>query len=166
MGVLEDIWATGKQVGTADFWRRIVSEPLAAPLADPVLAAKSAAVGAAATLAVAGGILVVPVVAKGVAALFGATKVAAPVVGFAARHPIVTFLAVMNPDLPTEVVRTVGAFADRPVVVAPQAPAVPAPIPVAPSPAPAPLPVVVRPRVVLPVTRPVAAPGFQAFFGQ
>ena len=119
------MWETFKQLFTGAFWTRIVTRPHEAVFADPLLAAKSAAAGAVAALAVAGAVVAAPVVGSGFAAMFGVGKAALPALGFAAKHPILTYAALANIEAPTEIIRAFGAVAARPVPVS--RPAAPVP---------------------------------------
>lgn len=119
---LGEIWDVGKQLFTADFWGRIFTRPLEAVRQMPEVAAKSALYAGAATAAIGTGIKVVPVAIRALGALFGAARVATPAVSFAVRHPIATYVAVQNADLPTQIVQ---AFASRPQIVVAPAPSLP-----------------------------------------
>ncbi len=86
MGVLADIWDAVPELWGGDFWRRLFTKPLEAPLRDPALALGSGlAAGAVvasvalapAALAGAGGL----VLSAGQAIVAGGLKLAAPVVG-------------------------------------------------------------------------------------
>lgn len=125
------IWESLGQVWTRDFWGRLLTRPHEAVIQHPDIALKSAAAGAAATLAVAGAIVAAPVVAAAAAGLFTAGKVVAAPVAWAARHPILSYVLATQSDLPTEIVRT---FAQ---IYGPGTVAVPAPTP-APVPVPSP----------------------------
>lgn len=116
------LWEAAGQVLTTDFWTRLLTRPWEAVIQHPRLALEAGVVAGAATAAVAGAIVAAPVVATGISGLFGAAKVAAPIVGFAARHPILTYAALANIELPTEIVRAFGARAAPPAQIAVPAP--------------------------------------------
>lgn len=123
---------------TADFWRRMFTDPLAAPLAMPREALKAGAIAGGATLA-AGLALKAGVVGGAsrlvrgawslVRAPFVLAKAAAPVAPWVVRHPILTYGAVSNIELPIEIVRAFGGWAARPQV--PPAPGVSPAVPMA-----------------------------------
>ena len=113
---------------TADFWRRIWTDPLAAPLADPGLALRSAAVAGGAVLGaglavkagVVGGALRLGRAAVSlIRAPFALARAAAPVAPWVVRHPLLTYAVVSNIELPTEIVRAFGGWIARPEPVAP-----------------------------------------------
>lgn len=98
------------------FWRQIVTDPFAAVRQDPALAARAglyagggalAAGVAVQTGAVGGAVRAAGAVARGavglVAAPFRAAAAAAPALSFAARHPVLTYLAVVNAELPLRI---------------------------------------------------------------
>ncbi len=111
------------QIFTRDFWGRILTRPHEAVIQHPDIAAKSALAGAAATLAVAGGIVAAPVVASTAVGLFAAGKVVAAPVAFAARHPILSYVLATQSDLPTELVRAFGQIYGAPTAAPGAAPA-------------------------------------------
>lgn len=104
---LEDVWQAASQVWTADFWTRLTTRPWEAVIQHPALAAKSALVAGA--VAATGGLAL-----KAAPVVVGAVKALAAPVSFAARHPILTYLAISQADLPTEIVRAFGARAAAP----------------------------------------------------
>ncbi len=98
------------------FWRQLVTDPLAAVRADPELALKAGAVAGGAALTgglvlkaglVGGAVRAVAGVGRaavGLASLpFRAAAAAAPALGFAAKHPIATYVILANADLPSQV---------------------------------------------------------------
>lgn len=102
------------------FWRQLVTDPFAAVRRDPGLAVTSGAVAGA--VALTGGLAIqtgllggaaravagVGRAALGLAVLpFRAAAAAAPALGFAAKHPIATYVILANADLPSQVA---GAF--------------------------------------------------------
>jgi hypothetical protein len=134
-----DLWGYISELFRPTFWRQIVTRPLAAVRADPELAAKSAVIAGGAALAIGTGLVggavraaaTVGRAAVGLAAIpFRAAAVAAPALGFAARHPILTYIAIVNAELPTQIA---SAFQFRvaiggapPVEAFPPAPTIPA----------------------------------------
>lgn len=103
------------------FWSQIATDPLEAVKRDPALALKSGAYAGAAVatggLALKAGLVGGAVrgaatlgrAALGVAGLaalpFRAAAAAAPALGFAARHPILTYVLLSNAELPSEIAR-------------------------------------------------------------
>lgn len=102
------------------FWRTIATDPLAAVRRDPGLAAKAAAGAGGAALVtglavqtglVGAGLRAAGTLARGAvglaAAPFRVAAAAAPALGFAARHPILTYVLLANAELPSQIA---GAF--------------------------------------------------------
>ncbi len=124
---------------TADFWRRMFTDPLAAPLAMPGEALRAGAIAGGAVLAtglalkagVVGGVVKAGRAAVSlVKAPFALARAAAPLAPWAVRHPILKYGAVANIELPLEIVRAFGGWVARPE---PGAPAPVAPPPGVPS---------------------------------
>lgn len=126
------VLATVSQLGSRDFWRRLVTDPFAAVRLEPELAVKSGVVAGATVLATGVAIKTgaVAAVRSLFSGLFGAARgtvtagrAAAPLAGFVARHPLLTYVTVANANLPTETVRALGAFGaqgGQPGVTTPQ----------------------------------------------
>ena len=150
------LWDAAGQVFSADFWTRLVTRPWEAVIQHPGVALGSGAVAGA--IVATGGLALkaAPVVAGVAKTLLGVGKAVAAPASFAVRHPILTFAAVTQANLPTEIVR---AFAARPA-----APPTPAPIQ---APQAVPAPPSTRQTIVQPARGPFIQQGqdWQAMFG-
>lgn len=112
------IASTAAQVFSPTFWRGMLT-PWRAVARDPGLALKAAGIAGGAVLAAGLGIIAAP------AALGAGAAVAKPAVsvgGFALRHPILSWIAIANAELPTEVVRGLAAYAMEEAAVPPTLP--------------------------------------------
>lgn len=125
------LWDAAGQVFSTDFWTRLLTRPWEAVIQHPGVALASGVI-AGATVATGGLILkAAPVVAGVAGTVFGAGRAVAPAASFAVRHPLLTFAAVTQANLPTEIVRAFGA---RPAVQPGAAPRqAPLPVPAPPS---------------------------------
>ncbi len=153
MSTWSNIQAIGGQLFEGDFWTRMVRDPLGGVQADPWFAVKSGVAAGGAVLA--GGLAlkagIVAGIGKALSAVGGvlggvlkapaAVKTAAGPVSWIVRHPIISYLAVTNAELPTEIVKAVAVVAARPAAPAPVAPVV-RPPPLLPAPLPPSAPVV------------------------
>lgn len=130
------LWDIGGQLFTRDFWSRVLTRPLEAVRQHPKLALTSGLIAGAAVATGGLALKAAPVVLGAGGALFtGAKAVAAPA-AFAVRHPLLTYLAVSQADLPTEIVRAFGQRQRAAPAVTVAAAPVPVPAPTPPPPAP------------------------------